>query len=79
MVDLNKTQLRLIAIDALRDLCGFIPRRFTDVVLLESSGDGQYIRFKIHGAEYVMEGRTITAIYTDKYMYELHHYETEER
>ena len=79
MANLNKTQLRLIAIDALRDLCGFIPRRFTEVVLLESSGDGQYIRFKIHGVEYVVDGGTITAIYTDKYKYELQHYEMEER
>ena len=51
-MNLTNTQLKKIAMLALRAEYGFCPSTLSEIILLEACHSGQYIMFEVHGNEY---------------------------
>lgn len=49
--DRTTSELKEIVVTALKDEYGFAPKK-SDITLLESSGDGTYILFRVRNIEY---------------------------
>lgn len=49
--DRTPSELKEIVVTALKDEYGFVPKK-SDITLLESSGDGTYILFRVRNIEY---------------------------
>jgi hypothetical protein len=66
--DRTTSELKEIVVTALKDEYGFAPKK-SEITLLESSGDGTYILFRVRNIEYSfdsyhMEGWTVVPGYT---------------
>ena len=57
---MTKTELKAIVYEALKSEYGFGPKK-SDIVLLEASGDGTYILFRIGSKQYKFDSYIMTS------------------
>ena len=66
IINYTDAQLRAIACNALAEILGFRPARAKSIILLEASGDGEYIRFKVTDTEYELMNKSDLKIYSSR-------------